>query len=441
MERSSFAGVHPSALAIPCRKREEGGLQPFLTEEEPLPFAAVISASANIGHDEEQLRATLVFAGQTLVEYQARQAFEAGAGHISIHVGAITPALTRSVDRLVADGINVSLVRSPSELRQTVPPDTGILLIGDGIIAAQSCYEALVRRAAPSLLVVNDHVTDPPFERIDAQHRWAGLALLGPLELAAALQTLDMLADWDLPSVLLRHAVQSRPERLIVSDEALFKGDVVMVANQAAADAAETHFLPMPVQSSSGEGWVEHYLLQPVAGPLAAIVLRQQVDIGFIRSGAICSALIALIVAAYGLTWPALLLFLMALMAEKLANGIARVARRPGGKGWRDALVPALAILGLTVLGGHWTVGKLSGDLGGFHLAAVVLIVEAAVRRGKTAGLSPWLVCSLPTALLVLLLFRFAGALDLGFALIILYALGSIGLLLFRVGPEPRTAS
>src|SRR3546814_3937236 len=91
------------------------------------------------------LRATLVFAGQTLVEYQARQAAQAGAGHISIHVNAITPPLSRSVDRLNADGISVSLVRTPAELRQTIPPDTDILLIGDGVIAAQSLYAEMAR--------------------------------------------------------------------------------------------------------------------------------------------------------------------------------------------------------------------------------------------------------------------------------------------------------
>ena len=80
----------------------------------------------------EDLRATLVFAGQTLVEYQARQAAEAGAGHISIHVGAITPSLTRSVDRLLADGINVSLVRSPADVAGTklrTPSRTGAWII------------------------------------------------------------------------------------------------------------------------------------------------------------------------------------------------------------------------------------------------------------------------------------------------------------------------
>lgn len=405
-----------------------------------MPFAAVISASATIGHDEEQLRATLVFAGQTLVEYQARQAAEAGAGHISIHVAAITPALTRSVDRLAADGIGVSLVRSPAELRQTVPPDTGILLIGDGIIAAQSYYEQLVSGAAPALLVVNDHVTDPPFERIDAVHRWAGLAMLGPSQLADALETLDMLADWDLQSVLLRHTVQSWPARVLLSDEALFKGDVAMVTSQAAADAAEAHFLPAPLQVSGGEGWVEHYLIGPVAQRLATMLLRQQAEVGLVRTAAICLAVIGLVVATNWLTWPALLLFLGALTAEKLAHGIARVARRPDAASWRDAVAPGLVILGLAVLGSHWTIGRSGADPGGLHLAVAVLIAEAAVRRGKMAGINPWLICSLPTALLVLMLFRFAGALELGFALVTLYALGSIALALFR-GAEEEKAS
>src|SRR3546814_18338549 len=122
------------------------------------------------------LRATLVFAGQTLVEYQARQAAQAGAGHISIHVNAITPPLSRSVDRLNADGISVSLVRTPAELRQTIPPDTDILLIGDGVIAAQSLYAEMARHSAPVLLTVNERIKEQGFERIDAQYRWGGRA-------------------------------------------------------------------------------------------------------------------------------------------------------------------------------------------------------------------------------------------------------------------------
>src|SRR3546814_14845804 len=60
----------------------------LLIGDAPLPFAAVISASATLDHGDGPLRATLVFAGHTLVEYQARQEARAGTGHHSIYVTA-----------------------------------------------------------------------------------------------------------------------------------------------------------------------------------------------------------------------------------------------------------------------------------------------------------------------------------------------------------------
>lgn len=391
-----------------------------------MPFAAVISASAAIGDDDRSLRATLVFAGQTLVEYQARQAAEAGAGHISIHVSAVTPALSRSVDRLIADGINVSLVRSPSELRQTVPVGTDILLVGDGIVARQSWYEELAAQKAPALLVVNDHPTQPQFERIDARHRWAGLARLDHRQLLDTVETLDLLADWDLQSTLLRHAVQVGGNRIAVSDEALFAGEVVQLESQEAADAAERDFLPTQARESSARGWVEDYVLGPVGDRLLPVLLRQQIEPRPLRISGAAIGAIGLVVAANGLTWPALLIFLLALGTERLADGVARTARRTGRAGWSGYLSSALALLGLAVLGSSWRIGTVSAEFTGLYLACSILIVELAIRGERMRGMNPWLVCSLPTAVLLLLLFRFAGALSLGFAFVILYALGTL---------------
>src|SRR3546814_174094 len=136
----------------------------------------------------------------------------------------------------------VSLVRSPAELRQIMPPDTDILLIGDGVIAAQSLYAEMARHSAHVLLTVNERIKEPGFERIDAQYRWAGLARLNFRQLMDTVHTLDLLADWDLQSTLLRHAVQAGAGRLPVEDEALFGGAIVLIDTQAAADAAEKTF-------------------------------------------------------------------------------------------------------------------------------------------------------------------------------------------------------
>src|SRR3546814_7075800 len=102
----------------------------------------------------------------------------------------------------------------------------------------------MARHSAPVLLTVNERIKEPGFERIDAQYRWAGLARLNFRQLMATVHTLDLLADWDLQSTLLRTAVQAGAGLLPVEDEALFGGAIVLIDLQAAAAAAEKKFLP-----------------------------------------------------------------------------------------------------------------------------------------------------------------------------------------------------
>lgn len=405
---------------------EEDNSRHHGTGDALLPFAAVISATASVGHDGGPLRAILVFAGQTLVEYQARQAAEAGAGHISIHVGAVTPALSRSVDRLTADGINVSLVRSTTELRQTVPPDTDILLVGDGVIAAHRWYHEIAQRTAPVVLVLNDHASRPEFERIDARHRWAGLARLNYRQLTDTLDQLDVLTDWDLQSTLLRYAVQSGGDRVLVDDQALFNGSLFQLESQDAADAAERHFLPTPSNREGGSGMIDHYLFRPLSDRLVPLLLKQQVEPSSLRASAAAIAAIALIVATNGITWPALLLFIIALVGQDVAAGLAAVVNRPAGGAWQAYVSSALVLLGLAVLGSRWRVGETQVEFTGLYLACTILIVELTIHSGRAQGMNPWALCSLATATFTLLLFRLAGALELGFAFVIIYGLGSM---------------
>src|SRR3546814_18084494 len=101
----------------------------------------------------------------------------------------------------------------------------------------------MARHSAPVLLTVNERIKEPGFERIDAQYRWAGLARMNFRQLMATLHTLDLLADWDLQSTLLRHEVHAGAGRLPAGDTALSRGDIVLLATQAAAVAAKKHYL------------------------------------------------------------------------------------------------------------------------------------------------------------------------------------------------------
>ena len=96
-----------------------------------MSFSAILSASRTTADTPAGLRASLHFAGQTLIEYQARQAARAGADRIMILVSVITPAVSQAVDRLSADGIAVALVRDMVSMVRDVPRDADVLLVAD----------------------------------------------------------------------------------------------------------------------------------------------------------------------------------------------------------------------------------------------------------------------------------------------------------------------
>src|SRR3546814_19439296 len=103
----------------------------------------------------------------------------------------------------------------------------------------------MARHSAPVLLTVNERIKEPGFERIDAQYRWAGLARLNFRQLMDTVHTLDLLAAWDLQSMLLRHAVQAGAGRLPVQDAARFRGALTLIDTPAAA-AADAHKILHP---------------------------------------------------------------------------------------------------------------------------------------------------------------------------------------------------
>src|SRR3546814_627874 len=133
---------------------------------------------------------------------------------------------------------------------------------------------------------------------------------------------------------------------------------------------------------------VEHYIFRPIAERTAPWLLRQQIQPRHLRIGAMVTAAIALIIASYGLTWPAIALFLAALAAENISNILAHVTRRPERFSWRAYICPALALLGLAVLGSHWRVNRIADQFAGLHLCASILIVELAIRDRTSTRLN-----------------------------------------------------
>ena len=154
------------------------------------------------------LRALLPLAGQTLIEYQARCLAALGAAPLLVLVERVPVALNDAFERLRGEGIAVVAVSDGGRGRE---PLRGGHRRHPARRRHRPRHER--RRAArrgsdgeAAILTVPDDDEHDGFERIDASHRWAGLARL-PAALVGA--TAAMIGDWDLQSTLLRRAVQS----------------------------------------------------------------------------------------------------------------------------------------------------------------------------------------------------------------------------------------
>lgn len=383
-------------------------------------FAAILSASRPASDSPASSRASLFFAGQTLVEYQARQAVRAGADRILIMVSVITPALSQAVDRLSADGIAVALVRDMVTMVRDAPRDADALLIADGAIVAQGHIDALGRAEGNALLVTDDSRASAPFERIDAGQRWAGVARISPDLLFG---TLDMIGDWDLALTLVRAAVQRGARRVTVAEADLLEGRVALVENQAQAVLVAQVVTASGASARGRRGGIEHLLFAPLVGFLGPALMRAQVPALQVRIAGIALAAIALVPIELQWTLTGFVLLLLALLVAEVADRVDELALRRPPDGWLAFAVPGLALVGM-VLGGASAVAV--------DLALLTGILMVATRWQRAGGAAPWMILTPGTVLLLLLGAGVLGALAGGFRVAVLLAIASAGAVILR---------
>ncbi|MFD1105733.1 hypothetical protein [Sphingobium olei] len=385
-----------------------------------MSFAAILSASRATADSPGALRAGLHFAGQTLVEYQARQAAQAGADRIMILVSVITPALSQAVDRLSADGIAVALIRDMVSMVRDAPRDSDVLLIADGAVVSQAHVDALGAADGDTLLVTDDSRASAPFERIDAGQRWAGLARISP---GLLFGTLDMIGDWDLALTLIRAAVQKGARRVTVPQDDLLEGRVAIVETQQQADLVANAVMAAGAPARQVRGGVDHYLLAPLARAASPALMRMQVPALQVRIAAIALAAIALV--PIELQWPTtgFALLLLALLLAEVSDRLDSLALRMPPSGWLGFAAPTLGLLGIVRAGGT----PLSVDL-----ALILAIIMLADRWRKTGGLRPWMIFTPASALLLVILFGAAGTVALGIRAAMLLGIASVGAIVLK---------
>jgi hypothetical protein len=389
-------------------------------------FSAILSASRAAGGAGGMLRAQLHFAGQTLVEYQARQAAAAGAETVMIVVSAVSQPISRAVDNLTADGIAVTLVRDMVSIVRGAPRDRDILLVADGAVLPQQHFDAMAREAGNCLLVAQDSRATDRFERIDATRRWAGLARITPDLLFS---TLDMIGDWDLELTLVRAAVQAGAHCRNVRDDDVLEGSIALIETQQEADIVGSALLSAPMQGGEPAGIVDHFLIDPVAGWLSGLMLRSQVPTVQVRIAA--AALAAIGIVSVLLAWIAMgaVVMLFSILLSHSADRLTRLARREG-RDWLSMLAaPVLVMAGIALIG-----QGLGATTDGIYLALLLAVIAAGGWFGRLRDLPRWALFSPSSALVLLFLGILLGQ---GVSVLMLCTLCAIGTLAYALGRPP----
>lgn len=343
---------------------------------------ALLSATETT-EDGKTLRAAQMIAGQYLIERQVAMCRDAGVALIFVCVESMTDELVKAFDRLRANGLPVEPVRRASEILDRTRPRDPLMLMLDGLYTNGEQVAAFAAGPANAVFVTADTPVTRGLERIDADLRWAGLAMTR-CELLADLA--DLPDDWDLPSTLLRRAVQRGAARL-ACDPALFeRGDLVVVDSAIAATAISVRVYDSAAVGESG--LVMANVLAPIARLAGPALLARGV-----RSIALDSVAIVLLVgalAAWATGWimAGAILGVIALLIVALTRYVALFTLEPARFAWRRRLLALLPIAVIVVLAAHFALGARNDWPGAIAalILATTLIHADALGRTSPAG-------------------------------------------------------
>jgi hypothetical protein len=360
------------------------------------------------------LRALLPLAGRTLIEYQVRCTSAAGAAPIVVIVERVPQALQDAFERLRLDGIGVFPVSDVNEAVSRFEAGSSIILIGDGIVPRVEVVADLARDAEPAVATVADDERHESFERIDAESRWAGVAVVDARLLGS---TAAMLGDWDVQSTLLRRTIQEGARRVRVAreDEPLF----VQTADELAG------FQRHLIHTSRGDrtDWASRFLLPPVEDFATEQLMETSVRPPWLIWAAVALTIGGAVCFSRGWLGAGLVLLVLSTPLDLIATRLAKLRLKPlPPRMWgRLALWPAAGIALLAI--GLWQTRHGTGW--GSLVAAAAACAFAEAARIEMAGMPPggdlWLL-SRRNVIFLAIPFALAGAWTTFLLAVLLYA-------------------
>lgn len=249
--------------------------------------------------------------GQPFLHHLIKSLEKTGIKRFFVSIDSVPGSLLGYGDAAKKEGLDVRFVRSPGDVAAQISPETRVLVQLADMAWDQKLIKLALAEARPLVAAVEERAENQSFERIDLNHRWAGLAVL---ERKAFEALTELPEGWDMGSALMRRALQDDVGLWSVRQAELQDGTVRRLTNEnelrlasagvvaAAADSVnslENMIFPslvnrmLPVAWSAGWSRAAIEWLFPVSALGAGILAY--VGIAY---GAVATAILAIVVAA-----------------------------------------------------------------------------------------------------------------------------------------------
>lgn len=329
--------------------------------------------------DSGGLRALLPLSGRTLIDYQVRCAAAAGTHPIVVVVERVPQALQDAFERLRLDGIGVFPVSDVHDAVSRFEAGASIMLIGDGIAPTAELVASLAKEPEAVVLTVPDDEAHEAYERIDAQSRWAGIAVVDSRLLGS---TAAMLGDWDLQSTLLRRAIQDGAVCLPADSQS---SQPILVERAEDLDNFQRRLLD--ASRGTRTDWVSRFLLPPVEELATQQLMETPIRPAWLVWTALALTVAGAVCFLRGWLGAGLGLLLLSTPLDLVANrlSVLRLRPLPPRAVSRLALDPAAAA---TLLALSWWEMR-SGHGWGALLAGITALAFAEAARIERKGYPP----------------------------------------------------
>jgi uncharacterized membrane protein len=221
--------------------------------------------------DSGQSAALCLFAGLPFIEFQIEQLTAQGINRILLEIDSLPGSLVAIVDRARENGVNIELVRSPSELKDKIPVGQLLFVLSDGVYLDPSLLAEISSQEKPFIATLDGREENSAFERIDLNSFWSGVAMLDSASVAAIASLPD---EWSISSTLLRRALQDSVTHRPLKQDLCVSRRIAKVNSDIEIRGLTDQILRS--RMSNEAGLIERYIFAPIAAWIVPLIWKSQ---------------------------------------------------------------------------------------------------------------------------------------------------------------------